>query len=161
MKEITIQVEDSAYECVLGMLQLCQQVEVVSTGSLTNSDDQRDYCVKKAVDVLRARNAIQYPFDFTWIMAAMDQYTVGGIDGFRSPQAFLDYLKELGVERLPHRSTISNNYKKVEGVYPDWTFSDTDEAQEVLRRKNVVRQFLSAFNKAKRAEFDKMFDKPQ
>ena len=86
------------------------------------------------------------------------QYLVDGIDGFRSPQAFLAYLAELGIDHLPHRSTISNNYKKVDGVYPDWSFSDTEEPHEVLRRKNVARQFLAAFNKEKVALFDKKFD---
>lgn len=158
MKQLIINVDDSAFECVLGMLQLCQKVEVVNTGEMLDSDEQRDSCVLRAIEVLRARNALQYPYDFTWIMVVMDQYLVDGIDGFRSPQAFLAYLAELGIDHLPHRSTISNNYKKVDGVYPDWSFSDTEKPHEVLRRKNVARQFLAAFNKEKVALFDKKFD---
>ena len=40
---------------------------------------------------------------------------------------------------------------KVSGRYPDWTFTDRANPTEQLRRINVVRLFLSAFGKAKRA----------
>ena len=150
MKQITINVEDSVYEHVLAVLQLCQQVEVVSTEDGFDSMEQRDYCTKRAFGVLQNNGVIKFPYDFTWIYVAMNQYVVEGIEGFNSPKAYIEYLKELGVDKLPHRSTISNNYHKVEGVFPDWSFSDTDDPREVLRRKNVVNQFLSAFRRAKK-----------
>jgi hypothetical protein len=150
MKQIVINVEDNAFACVLGVLQLCQQVEVVSSGCGFDSMEQRDYCTKRAFEVLKNNGGIKFPYDFTWIYVAMNQYVVEGIDGFNSPQAYIDYLKELGVSNLPHRSTISNNCHKVGGVFPDWSFSDTEDPREVLRRKNVVKQFLSAFMRAKR-----------
>lgn len=158
MRHILIEIEDEAYEKFMGMVGLCPQIMVLDEGNIPNTEDVRDLCMKHAIEVLRARNALQYPYDFTWILVVMDQYVVDGIDGFRSPQAFLTYLGELGIDHLPHRSTISNNYKKVDGVYPDWSFTDTEEPQEVLRRKNVARQFIAAFNKAKVALFDRKFD---
>ena len=150
MKEITIQVEDSAYACVLGMLRLCEKVEVVSDGECDDSIEFCDQCLLAALTTLRENKVIVHPYDFTWIMAAINQYAVDGIEGFRSSNAFVKYLKVLGVGDVPCRDTISSNINKVEDVYPTWTFSDTDEPCEVRRRRNVAIQFVAAYNKAKR-----------
>ena len=111
--------------------------------------------VKQWAEQLRENKVMVHPYDFTWIMAAINQYAVDGIEGFRSSNAFVKYLKELGVEDVPCRDTVSSNINKVEDVYPTWTFSDTEEPYEVRRRRNVARrnvaiQFVAAYNKAKR-----------
>ena len=43
-------------------------------------------------------------------------------------------------------------------VMMDWTFTDMDNPSEILRRKNVVRQFLSAFGTAKRGILNKILN---
>ena len=109
-----------------------------------------DQCLLAALTTLRENKVIVHPYDFTWIMASINQYAVDGIEGFRSSNAFVKYLKVLGVKDVPCRDTISSNINKVEDVYPTWTFSDTDEPCEVRRRRNVAIQFVAAYNKAKR-----------
>ena len=47
---------------------------------------------------------------------------------------------------------------KVQGKYPDWTFSDAPKASEALRRKNLVRLFLSAFVRAQSRKLDGLSD---
>ena len=88
-------------------------------------------------------------YDYTWIMVAICDGAIKGMGGFRSPQKFMDYLSSLGVERIPSRTTLSTFNNNVCGTYPNWEFIDTDDPQEILRRKNVVRQLISALNKMK------------
>ena len=159
MKRLVIQVDESAYNVVLGMLQLCQHVEVLRDGEAMNDDSDRDVCMAQAIQTLRNDNVFVMPSDYTWILVAIDQYVIEDFDGFPSPQAFISYLRELGFDNLPHRSTISRNYYKAEGVFPNCLFSDTDDAGEVKRRNNVVNRFLAAYNKAKRALYNSKCNK--
>ena len=84
------------------------------------------------------------------VKVAINEGHVDDFDAFKSPQAFLDYLYEIGIENLPTRFTLFRAYSKTIELFPDWIFLDVNEAGEILRRKNVVKQFLSAYNKAKR-----------
>ena len=102
-----------------------------------------------ALEVLKQNKTIRYLYDYTWIMVAIGDGVINGLGGFRSPQSFMDYLGSLGVERIPSRTTLSTFNNNVLGTYPDWEFTDTDDPQEILRRKNVVRQLISALNKLK------------
>ena len=158
MKEITIQVEDSAYECVLGMLQLCQKVEVVSDGECVIAGDVMDLCVAKAIGELRQRRVFRYPCDYTYIMIAFNEEVVKGLPFFYTPKDFLDYMKELGFKNLPSRSTLYNTIGKVAGKYPDWIFTDAPKASEALRRKNLVKLFLSAYMRALSGKLDGSLD---
>ena len=150
MKEITLRVTEELARLVEQWAEHIPDMEVVSNDECDNSIEFCDQCVLSAFTTLRENEVIQHPYDFTWIMAAMNQYAVDGIEGFRSSNAFVKYLKVLGVEDVPCRDTISSNINKVEDVYPMWTFSDTDEPCEVRRRRNVAIQFVAAYNKAKR-----------
>ena len=134
MKEITLKVSDEMAQLVGQLVGHLEGVEIVATGECDDSIEFCDQCVLSALTTLRENKVIVHPYDFTWIMAAINQYAVDGIEGFRSSNAFVKYLKVLGVE----------------DVYPTWTFSDTDEPCEVRRRRNVAIQFVAAYNKAKR-----------
>lgn len=109
--------------------------------------DETDRRMALALSVLRQNGAFEHLYDYTWIMVAIGDGAVNGMGAFRSPQKFMDYLTALGVERVPSRTTLSETYAKVIGTYPDWTFLDTEDPQEILRRKNVVRQLISALNR--------------
>ena len=150
MKEIIIHVEDSAYEKFMGMLSLCPQVEVVSEGVAIETREAIDLCVARAIREMRADGVFRFPGDYTYLMIAGNEGQAKGMPFFRSPKEFLDYLKELELDGLPGRSTIYDTISKVDGKYPDWTFTDDPKPKEALRRKNIVRLFLSAFLKAKR-----------
>ena len=150
MKRIIIEVEDSANEPVVGMLKLCNGVKIVSVQESIDVIDDRDACMRYAINTLRNNKVFIHNYDYAWIMMAINEGHVDEFDAFKSPQAFLDYLYELGIENLPTRFTLFRAYSKTIELFPDWIFLDVNEAGEILRRKNVVKQFLSAYNKAKR-----------
>ncbi len=159
MKEITIQVEDSAYACVLGMLRLCEKVEVVSDGESVGAEDSMDLCVAKAIGELRQRRVFRYPCDYTYIMMALNEEVVKGLPFFYSPMDFLAYLHAMDFDRLPGKTTIYDTINKTRGRYPNWVFDDNPKDMERLRRINVVKQFLSAFGRAKRGMSEGLSEK--
>lgn len=123
------------------------EVEIVEREELSPDGDglgDMDRRVAYAIEVLKHNGALRNPYDYTWIMVAIGDGAVKGMGAFRSPQSFMDYLYGIGVVHVPSRSTLSAWYGRVLGKYPEWEFIDTQDPQEILRRKNVVRQFLSA-----------------
>lgn len=159
MKQVLLSIEDDAYEKVMGMLSLCPSVNVESSVDVADTERDCDRCVKYAINTLRRNGVFRHVYDYTWIMMAINQGLIEGLDAFRSPQAFLDYLTELGIDKLPTRFSISLAYSKTLDTYPNWTFIDVADACEILRRKNVVKQFLSAYGVAKRGIFNSFFNK--
>jgi hypothetical protein len=158
MKEVLLQIEDSAYVKFMGMVSLCPQVKVLSEGVAIETRGTTDLCVARAIRDLRADGVFRYPCDYTYLMLAANEGLAKGMAFFCSPKDFIDYLKELELDGLPGRSTLYDTLSKVEGKYPDWTFKDNPKPKEVLRRKNVVKLFLSAFGKARRTASDGMSD---
>ena len=149
MKQVVLRIEDSAFERFMGIVSLCPQVEVVSQDEIPDySPDEITQKVAFAIKTLQRNKAIRHLYDYTWIMVGIGDGVVEGMGSFGSPQSFMDYLESIGVERVPSRTTISTWFGRVIGKYPDWEFVDTQDPQEIQRRKNVVRQFISALNKA-------------
>jgi hypothetical protein len=99
---------------------------------------------------MNEEGSLKHLYDYTWIMAAIGDGMIEGLGAFRSPQSFMNYLLGLGVKNVPSRSTLSAWYGKVLGKYPDWEFTDTTDPKEILRRKNVFRQFLCAMRLGKK-----------
>ena len=159
MKQVILKIDDSAYEKFMGMVSLCPQVEVVCESSITDVMNDRDQCMVYAIQTLRNNHVFRFGYDYTWVMMAINEGLIDDYERFRSPQAFLDYLYEIGIDKLPSRITLSLAYSKTFNHFPDWTFTDMDNPSEILRRKNVVRQFLSAFGTAKRGILNKILNK--
>ena len=159
MKQIVLEIEYSAYESFMGMIALCPSVKVVGESGITEVMNDRDQCMLYAIQTLRANHAFRFGYDYTWVMMAINEGLLDDYDSFRSPRAFLDYLYEIGIEGLPSRLTLSLAYSKTFGHFPDWTFNDTEKPSEFLRRKNVVKQFLSAYGVAKRGILNKILNK--
>lgn len=151
MKRIIIEVEDSAYEPVVGMLELCNGVKIVSVQESIDVIDDRDACMRYAITTLRRNKVFRRHYDYSWIMQAINDGVMDDYEEFESPQTFINYLCEIGIDELPDRSTISRACSNVYDSYPNWQFMDVTKPSEILRRKNVVKQFLSAFGEAKRA----------
>ena len=150
MKEITIRVPDDMAQLLVEWVKHIPEMEIVCREESTDYGlGDMDRRMALALEVLKQNKTIRYLYDYTWIMVAIGDGVINGLGGFRSPQSFMDYLGSLGVGRIPSRTTLStfNNY--VFGAYPDWEFTDTDDPLEILRRKNVVRQLISALNKLK------------
>ena len=151
MKRIIIEVEDSAYEPVVGMLKLCNGVRIASVQESIDVMDDRDACMRYAITTLRRNKVFRRHYDYSWIMQAINDGVMDDYEEFESPQTFINYLCEIGIDELPDRSTISRACSNVYDSYPNWQFMDVTKPSEILRRKNVVKQFLSAFGEAKRA----------
>lgn len=63
---------------------------------------------------------------------------------FYSVQSFRDYLvKELQISGIGSVSLMSQYSNYQFGHFPEWTFSDTEDSRERLRRVNIVNRFLS------------------
>lgn len=151
MKEITIRVPDELVPLLEEWAKHIPELEIVCRQESTEyglGDVDRQMAL--TLEVLRQNKTIRYLYDYTWIMVAICDGAVKGMGGFRSPQKFMDYLSSLGVRRIPSRTTLSTFNNNVFGTYPDWEFTDTEDSQEILRRKNVVRQLISALNKLKK-----------
>ena len=159
MKQVVLRIDDAAYENFMGMVSLCPMVEVVAEGDLADTENDRDLCMRQAIITLRQNKVFRHYYDYTWIMMAINEGLLNDFDVFKSPQAFIDYLYEIGIDQLPTRYTLSLAYSKALGAYPDWTFLDVEKPNEILRRKNVVKQFLSAYGAAKRGFLNNKFNK--
>jgi hypothetical protein len=150
MKEITFRVPDDMAQLLVEWVKHIPEMEIVCREESTDYGlGDMDKQMALALEVLRQNKTIRYLYDYTWIMVAICDGAIKGMGGFRSPQKFMDHLSDLGVKRIPSRTTLSTFYNNVCGTYPDWEFIDTVDPQEILRRKNVVRQLISVLNKLK------------
>ncbi len=167
MKQVVLRIEDSAFKRFMGMVSLCPQVEVCTgdcNATLRSKVEEQSPCavdgsadeitrrVSLAIKALQRNKTIRHLYDYTWIMAAIGDGIVEGMGSFGSPQKFIDYLKSIGVERVPSRSTISTWHSRFCGRFPNWEFIDTHNPQEISRRKSVVNQFRNALNKLRDSE---------
>jgi hypothetical protein len=67
-----------------------------------------------------------------------------GLPSFDSPQSFVTFMKNIGLDCLPSESSIKKKNEKVLGVFPDLTFIDADKT-EGDRRVNVGKRFLNLY----------------
>jgi len=153
MKEITFRVAESMVPLLEEWVKHIPEMEIVSSEESGQYElDEINRRMACALSKLLANKAIRFNYDYTWIMVAINDGVINGLGSFRSPQKFIDYLKELGIEHVPSRTTLSTYYNKVIGMFPNWEYTDTEDPQEILRRKNVVRQLISMLNKAAKTE---------
>ena len=149
MTEILLKVDDSVFEQIIGMFGICQGVEVVSTSKVVETKALVDQCFAAAIRELREDNVFKRPGDYTYIILGANQNLIKGVGYFYSPLEFLNYLKQLGFDGLPGRNTIYDGITRTFGKFPDWTFADNPKQGEIIRRRNVLSRFLSAYNKAR------------
>lgn len=150
MKEITLRVPETMVQLIEEWAKHIPEMEVVSLKESGEYEiDEMNRRMALALHTLKQNGALRFRYDYTWIMVAIGDGAIEGMSGFKSPQSYMDYLTGLGVEHVPSRTTLSSWFGKVFGTYPEWEFIDTQDPQEIMRRKNVVRQLISALNKAK------------
>ena len=153
MQEITLRVPESLVPLIEEWVRHIPEIELASLKeSGVYETDEINRRISLALKILKENRAIRYGYDYTWIMVAIGDGVVNGLSGFRSPKSFIEYLINLGVKSVPSRSTVSAWFGRVIGKYPDWEFTDTKDPNEIMRRKNIVRQLLSALNKAANIE---------
>lgn len=149
MKEVTFRVPDSMVSLLEEWVKHIPEMEIVSLEKSGEYEvDEVNRRMTIALNLMKQVGVIRYGYDYTWIMVAINDGAIKGLGAFKSPQSFMDYLRNLGVENVPSRTTLSTWFGKVFGSYPNWEFTDTEDPQEILRRKNVVRQLISVLNKA-------------
>ncbi len=147
MKQIFINIEDSAYECVLGVLNLCDKVEVVRTEELQGDFNDVDDSFVKAIKELQEEKVIRNKFDYAFIYMAIREGIISGMEPFHSIRGFVEYLKEIGIANPPGKNAISGICKGTTGFYPDWMYDELVDAYEERRRRIVVTRFSSAFTR--------------
>lgn len=148
MKQIVIRVTDDLVPLLEEWVKHIPEMEIVSCKESKEYElDEMDRRMTLALQTLIQNDAIRYGYDFTWVMVAIGDGVIEGLGRFRSPQSFMDYLATHGVEHVPSRTTISTWNNRVVGTYPNWEFTDTQDPQEILRRKNIVQQLISALNR--------------
>ena len=113
-------------------------------GLVNVSGTERDRRFAYAVNNVKKEGLIKFGYDWTWI----ELYCEGEMKdaNFSTPTSFLDYLSVLGIDSLPDRSTLSKKLDLVKGEYPNWTFTDSKNASETMRRKRVVGRFIFHYN---------------
>ena len=151
MKEITLRMNDEMAQLVEQLVGHLEGVEMVCSMDSDVSEDDCAQCAREAFESLLADGAIRRPRDYAWIMMAMNQGAIDDFETFRSHQDFIDYLKEIGLQNVPSRTTLYSAENNTMEEYPNWMFLDNPKTSEALRRTNLVKQFLSAYRRAKRA----------
>ena len=159
MKTVVLRIEDSAFDNFKAFVHLCPSIEIVEEYSELEVRNHVDICIEKAIFELQKNRVFRKPSDYTYVMQVINNKKVKDAPFFLTPDVFRLYLKEIGVQPLPGRSTIYDTIQILKGEYPHWTFNDpkVDEV-ETLRRNNVARQFLSAYFKAQRVLSDRFSD---
>ena len=134
----------------MGIVDICPDVTVWSTDDCIDIKDVVDCCFASAIKEMIIDNAFKSPSDYTYIMQVVieDHLKCGTL--FVNPDEFISYLKILGFEKIPSRASLYRIGDTILGKYPNWTFTDQPNHYEELRRKNIARQFLSAFYRSKR-----------
>ena len=102
-----------------------------------------------ALRILNEEGVIKRKGDYAYICKLIDDNKVKDMHMFESSKTFRLFLEQMGVEKLPGCTTIDDAYKIIEGNFPNWTFTDTNDPGKMIRRINVARRFLSAFTKGK------------
>lgn len=159
MKEVVLRIEESAFDKYMEFFPLCTGMEVVKAYDCMETKETIDQCFLMAILTMRENNAFRTPGDYGYIMQAINDEVIKELHGFGSPYKYIMYMVQLGLEGLPGKTTIYDTLCKIDGVYPNWTFFDAPTPFEALRRKNIVKQFLSAFSKARRMLSDDFSDK--
>ena len=103
--------------------------------------------VRHAVEVLREEGVLCYGYDLAWVMLVLNQ--TDGWPSFDTAVSFLRYLRGTGLKDLPNEDSITRKVSRTRHAHPLWTFLDTSDATETLRRNNVASRFLHCLRTGK------------
>jgi hypothetical protein len=122
-----------------------QIVESDSSLQLSAVDDR----MRHALDCLKQEDLLIHKYDYIWIMRYINEEHIKDTGlFFCSVNSFHDYMTiYMGHQQVAGVSTLSQYYSCGNGRFPEWTFSDTKDASERLRRINVARRFAAIFVK--------------
>ena len=143
MRQIILEIEDSAYEQFMGMVGLCPSVKVVSVDeAAVIKDGWTAKRIRYAIVQLKEEKLLVRKYDYAWLKVAMN--SLDDMPTFGSAQSYLIYLREdLKLDSLPCESTISKSMDLARGSIFKWTFTDTVDKHEIDRRNNIVKRFYN------------------
>ena len=108
-----------------------------------------DRLIKQAIETMMDEGVIKHSYDLAFVMQLMEE--TDGLPHFDSPNSFLTYISDLGIDDLPSEDSIKKKLSATFGKYPAWRFTDQKgkDATEAKRRNNVASRFLSLYRKGK------------
>lgn len=101
--------------------------------------------VKKAILAVSHDSNFLHLYDWSWVRIAMADNRVG--IRFSTNDTFLSFLHGHGINQLPNRSVLSRYMSKAVRTNDGYTFTDTIDRTETIRRNNIIRRFISAYIK--------------
>lgn len=118
---------------------LAEEPENDSSPQLASVDERMRY----VLTCLKQENSLKRAYDYVWIMRYINEEHITGMGVyFYSVKSFRDYVTQyLGITDVAGLSTLSRYYSSGKGKHPEWTFTDTKDATERLRRLNVAKRF--------------------
>ena len=126
---------------------LAEVAESSSSLQLASVDERMKY----TLDCLKQEGTLIHGYDYVWIMRYINEEhlkhtglffcSVNSYRGYIT--AYMENATIAGV------STLSHYYSCGEGRFPEWTFTDTKDSTERLRRINVARRFAAIFVKGR------------
>ena len=140
--------DDEAGKAMAHALQLnglAMVVESESSPQLASVDER----VKHALDCLKREGTLVHGYDYVWIMRYINEEHIKKTGlFFCSVKSYRDYITFfMENTTIAGVSTLSQYYSSGEGRFPEWTFTDTRDAAERLRRVNVAARFAAVFIK--------------
>lgn len=123
------------------------QAEVTEEETLPPLLPTVDQRMKYALQCLQHEHVLVHKYDYIWIMRYIneEQPRPTGLF-FISINSYRSYLTDLlGIDQMAGISTLSFYYSSGKGRYPEWTFTDTPDSAERVRRVNVASRFAAIF----------------
>ena len=115
MKTVVLRIEDSAFDNFKAFVHLCPSIEIVEEYSELEVRNHVDICIEKAIFELQKNRVFRKPSDYTYVMQVINNKKVKDAPFFLTPDVFRLYLKEIGVQPLPGRSTIYDTIQILKG----------------------------------------------
>lgn len=130
------------------VMTMISTIQPDQAAALPDSVNER---MKRALDGLKTEKLLVHKYDYIWIMHYINEHHLKEIDlYFYSVNSYRDYIiTQTGHLQVASISTLSQYSNYVDGRFPDWIFSDTNDSTERLRRINIVRRFAAVFVKGR------------
>ena len=123
---------------------LAEAVESDNSPQLADVDKR----MKHALDCLKKEGLLIHKYDYVWIMRYLNEEHIKDSGLFYiSVNSYREYITKYMDHQVAGLSTLSQYYNYIEGRFPEWTFSDTKDSTERLRRVNVAKRFSALFVK--------------
>ncbi len=124
---------------------LAQEAESDDSLQLASVDKR----MKHALDLLKQEKLLVHGYDYVWIMRYINEEHIKHTGLFWiSVKSYREYIcTYLGMNGVSGLSTLALYYGYGEGTFPNWTFTDTKDATERLRRINIAKRFAAIYIK--------------